>query len=125
MFRVSNTVRRTKTEDGGVLLDIHHGRMFCLNIVGAKILDLLDKGFETREIAAEVSDAYAMDVETVRADVLDFFEVLNKHHILQGRASGALTERFQLKVKLHQKVGDTRELRKARNPALGRSDPDH
>jgi hypothetical protein len=93
MFQVSNTVRRTKTEDGGVLLDIHHGRMFCLNIVGAKILDLLEKGFETREIAAEVSDAYAMDIETVRADVLDFIEVLNKHHILQVRASGASTER--------------------------------
>jgi hypothetical protein len=93
MFQVSNTVRRTKTEDGGVLLDIHHGRMFCLNIVGAKILDLLEKGFETREIAAEVSDAYAMDIKTVQADVLDFIEVLNKHHILQVRASGAFTER--------------------------------
>jgi hypothetical protein len=93
MFQVSNTVRRTKTEDGGVLLDIHHGRMFCLNIVGAKILDLLEKGFETREIAAEVSDAYAMDIATVQADVREFIEVLNKHHILQVRAAGASTER--------------------------------
>jgi hypothetical protein len=85
MFRVSNTVRRTKTEDGGVLLDIHHGRMFCLNVVGSRILDLLEKGFDTAQIAAEVSDAYAMDIETVRADVRDFVEVLNKHHILQVR----------------------------------------
>jgi hypothetical protein len=93
MFQVSNTVRRTKSEDGGVLLDIRHGRMFCLNIVGAKILDLLEQGFEAREIAAAVSDAYATDIATVQVDVLDFIEVLNKHHILQVRASGTSTER--------------------------------
>jgi Coenzyme PQQ synthesis protein D (PqqD) len=85
MYQVSNTVRRTKTEDGGVLLDIHHGRMFCLNVVGSRILDLLEKGFDTTQIAAEVSDAYAIDIETVRADVRDFVEVLNRHHILQVR----------------------------------------
>jgi len=89
MFQVSGTVRRTKTEDGGILLDIHHGRMFCLNVVGAKILDLLEKGFDAPKIAAEVSDAYAMDIETVEADVRDFIAVLKKHHILQVRATAA------------------------------------
>jgi hypothetical protein len=86
MFQISNTVRRTKTEDGGILLDVHHGRMFCLNVVGSKIIDLLEKGFDTAQIAAEVSDAYAMDIETVGVDVRDFIDVLNKHHILQARA---------------------------------------
>jgi hypothetical protein len=85
MFQISDTVRRTKTGDGGVLLDIQHGRIFRLNVVGCKIVDLLEKGFDTAQIAAEVSDAYAMDMETVRADVRDFVEVLHKHHILRVR----------------------------------------
>jgi hypothetical protein len=85
MFQVSSTVRRTKTEDGGVLLDIHHGRMFCLNVVGSQIIDLLEKGFDPAQIAREVSDAYATDIQRVQADVHEFIEVLNKHHILQVR----------------------------------------
>ena len=85
MFQVSSTVRRTKTEDGGVLLDIRHGRMFCLNVVGSQIIDLLERGFDAAQIAREVSDAYATDIEKVGADVREFIEVLNKHHILQVR----------------------------------------
>jgi len=92
MFQVSSTVRRTKTEDGGVLLDIHHGRMFCLNVVGSHIIDLLERGFDAAQIAREVSDAYATDIEKVGADVREFIDVLHKHHILQVRAAGLTTE---------------------------------
>ena len=83
MFQISDTVRRTKTEDGGVLLDIHHGRIYCLNVVGSKILDLLEKGLDTVQIAAELSDAYAMDIETVSNDVLDFIRTLQEHNVLE------------------------------------------
>jgi hypothetical protein len=61
--------------------------MFCLNVVGSMILELLEKGFDETQIAEQVSDAYAMDIETVRADVHEFIEVLNKHRILQMRAA--------------------------------------
>lgn len=91
MFRISDTIRRTKTEDGGILLDIHHGQMFCLNVVGSKIVELLERGFEEAQIAAQVSSAYAMDIETVRADVHDFIEALNKHHILQVRGAAGIS----------------------------------
>ena len=83
MFKIASTVRRTQTQDGGILLDIHHGQMFSLNLVGAKILELLDGGFDEAQIADQVSRAYTMDLETVRADVHEFLEALNKHHILQ------------------------------------------
>ena len=83
MFQISDTVRRTKTEDGGVLLDIHHGRIYCLNVVGSKILDLLEKGLDTVQIAAGLSDAYAMDIETVSNDVLDFIRTLQEHNVLK------------------------------------------
>jgi hypothetical protein len=88
VFRICDTIRRAQTDDGGVVLDVLHGQMFCLNVVGAKILELLEKGFDEAQIAEQVSGAYVMDIETVRADVHEFIEVLNKHHILQVRTAG-------------------------------------
>jgi len=83
MFRISDTIRRTETQDGGILLDVHHGQMFCLNIVGAKILELMQQGHDESGIAEEISRSYGADREMVRADVHDFIENLHKHHILQ------------------------------------------
>jgi len=86
VFKISDTIRRTHTSDGGVILDILHGQMFSLNVVGSKIVELLEKGFDEAQIAEQVSSAYATDIETVRADVRDFIEVLNKNRILRTRA---------------------------------------
>jgi Coenzyme PQQ synthesis protein D (PqqD) len=83
MFRISDTIRRTNTIDGGILLDVHHGQMFCLNLVGAKILELMRRGFDESHIADEISRDYGMNSEVVRADVIEFIETLHKHHILQ------------------------------------------
>ncbi len=83
MFTISNTIRRTQTVDGGILLDIHHGQMFCLNIVGSKILELMQRGYDETRIAEEISRAYGASREVVRTDVLDFIETLHRHHILQ------------------------------------------
>lgn len=83
MFRVSDTIRRTQTVDGGILLDIHHGRMFCLNLVGAKILELLERGYHEPRITDEISRDYGMSREVVRADVSEFIESLEKNHVLQ------------------------------------------
>jgi hypothetical protein len=90
VFRISDTIRRTKTEDGGILLDIHHGQMFSLNIVGAKILELLESGFDEAQISAKVSEYYAADIGRVRADVHEFIEDLNQHHILQVRSESGI-----------------------------------
>ncbi len=83
MFRISDTIRRTETQDGGILLDVHHGQMFCLNVVGSKILELMQKGYDESRIADEISRSYGASSEVVRADVRDFIENLHKHHILQ------------------------------------------
>jgi len=87
MFRISDTIRRTQTVDGGILLDIHHGQMFCLNLVGAKILELMQQGYDESRIADEISRAYQVPRDTVRADVLDFIETLQKHHVLAMRSA--------------------------------------
>ena len=87
MYRISDTIRRTETQDGGILLDIHHGQMFCLNVVGAKILELMQQGYEESRIADEISRDYQMSRDVVRADVLEFIETLHKHHILAIRSA--------------------------------------
>jgi len=94
MLKLTETVRRTHTQDGGVLLDIHHGQIFSLNLVGARILELLDSGFDEAGIADQVSRAYAMDLETVRADVHEFLEVLRRHHLLQVHSDDAIHEGY-------------------------------
>ena len=83
MFRISDTIRRTETVDGGILLDVLHGQMFCLNIVGSKILELMQKGYDESRIADEISRSFGASKEVVSADVRDFIENLHKHHILQ------------------------------------------
>jgi Coenzyme PQQ synthesis protein D (PqqD) len=83
MFQISDTIRRTETVDGGILLDVHHGRMFCLNVVGAKILELMQRGYDESRIADEISRDYRVNKEVVQGDVIKFVETLHKHHILQ------------------------------------------
>ena len=83
MFQISNSIRRTETVDGGILLDVLHGQMFCLNVVGSKILELMQRGYDENRIAEEISRAYGVSREVVRADVTEFIEMLQKHHILQ------------------------------------------
>ena len=87
MFRVSDTIRWTETADGGILLDVHHGQMFCLNVVGAKILELMQQGYDESRIADEISRDYGASKEVVRADVIEFIETLQKRHILQPTRS--------------------------------------
>jgi hypothetical protein len=55
MFRISDTIRRTQTVDGGGLLDIRHGQMSCLNLVGARILKLRQRGYDESRITEEIS----------------------------------------------------------------------
>ena len=94
MFRISDTIRRTETVDGGILLDVLHGQMFCLNIVGAKILELMQRGHDETRIADEISRDYGASRELVRADVRDFIENLHKHHILQPVRSADVVRRI-------------------------------
>ena len=83
MFRISDTIRETPTTDGGILLDIRHGQMFCLNLVGAKILELLRRGHDESHIADEISRDYGVHAEIVRGHVVEFIVTLRKHHILE------------------------------------------
>ena len=83
MFRISDAVRMTGTEDGEILLDLRHGQVFGLNVMASKIIELLQRGCDEAQITDEISRAYQTSVEIVRADVHEFIEVLHKHHVLE------------------------------------------
>ena len=79
-----------QTIDGGIVLDILHGEIFCLNSIGSRILKLLDEGCEEAHIANEIGRAYGVSIETARTDVGEFIEALKEHHILASTASREL-----------------------------------
>jgi len=91
MFHISETIRRTQTTDGSILLDVHRGQIFCLNVVGAKVLELMERGQNEEQIADEISRECGVNRELVRADVVEFVEVLRKHHIVQPIGSAQAT----------------------------------
>lgn len=84
MFKVSSAVRRTQTQDGSILLNIHHGEMFCLNLVGSKILELLQNDYDEPHIVEEISNLCSVSKDVIKGDVHEFIESLRKHHILQS-----------------------------------------
>ena len=91
IVRVSENVRSTHSKDGGIVLDILHGQMFRLNFVGSKILELLKQGFSEPRIAEQLAREFGIDRATVEADVREFVEILEKHHLLTVRDGNSLT----------------------------------
>ena len=88
MLNTSDSIRSTRTQDGRILLDVRHGQMFSLNVVGSKILELIEQGWDEARIAVEISQAYATTIEVARTDVHEFIEALRRHSILQANGSG-------------------------------------
>jgi hypothetical protein len=84
MTMISNEIRRIRTPDGGILLDIEGGRMFCLNVVGFEILELLVAGVGQAQIIEQIGADYGMDPDTVRTDVHNFLKTLDQKNILAG-----------------------------------------
>jgi len=87
MLKTSDSVRSTRTEDGRILLDVCHGQMFSLNVVGSRILELVEQGWDEAPIAEEISRAYSTTIELARTDVRDFIDALRKRSILQANTS--------------------------------------
>lgn len=82
MHRLSDSVRSTHGQDGAIVLDIHHGQMFNLNLVGSRILELLESGFAEEQISAAISGEFCADTEVVRKDVAEFLEELKSRKLV-------------------------------------------
>jgi len=82
VLRVSEDVRTTHGADGAIILDILHGKMFRLNFVGSRILELLKQRSTEAEIATQLASEFGVDGARAKADVSEFVETLEKHHLL-------------------------------------------
>lgn len=84
MARFLDTIRRLSSDDGSVLLDLRGGKMFRVNLVGARVLDLLEQGDSKAEIARKLSDEFQLPLTEVQADVGTFVESLKSRGVLDG-----------------------------------------
>jgi Coenzyme PQQ synthesis protein D (PqqD) len=85
VIRISQNVRNTHNQDGGVVLDIRHGRMYGLNFVGSRILELVKQNYQELQIAEEISRQFGIDLNTATLDVHEFLESLDKHGLIERR----------------------------------------
>jgi len=83
MANTADTIRSTQSQDGRILLDIQQGKMYSVNVVGSRILDLIDLGWDEQHIVDELSRAYSVENTTVETDVREFVATLHKHRILK------------------------------------------
>jgi hypothetical protein len=94
MSKISDAIRHTQTEDGGIVLDILSGRMFCLNPVGSRIFELLVQGCDEALIAEDIARGCGVSTEAVRKDLHEFIEALKEHQILGSPALRKLQKRI-------------------------------
>ena len=64
--------RSVHTADGGVVLDVHHGRMFSLNAAGSLIFQLLEQGVSEDRIVEEVARQFSIPSDRAKSDFDDF-----------------------------------------------------
>ena len=86
-MKLSAPVRSVHNQDGAVVLDILHGKMFRLNVVGSRMLELLKAGRTEKQITEALSTEFGAPRETVAADLRDFLAHLEKHRLVESRPS--------------------------------------
>jgi len=84
-MKLSEHVRSTHSQDGAVVLDILHGQMFRLNVVGSRMLELLKQGMTEAQIADAISRDSGAPREMVATDLREFLNHLERNHLLETR----------------------------------------
>lgn len=82
-YRISPSLRSTHGQDGAVVMDIAQGRMFSLNRVGARMLELMKSGAGEPEIVEAVSQEFEANRETVEKDLGDFIATLRRQNLIE------------------------------------------
>jgi Coenzyme PQQ synthesis protein D (PqqD) len=88
MLKLSEHVRSTHNQDGGVVLDIRNGQMLCFNVVGSRMFELLKQRYSETRIAREISREFGVPPEIVETDLREFLTHLEKHDLLEPDTSG-------------------------------------
>jgi len=89
MYRVSETVRSTHSQDGAIVLEVQRGQMFSLNFVGSRILELLKTGYSELEIVDKIGREFGVRRDLAENDVREFLQTLKERQLVEEReASG-------------------------------------
>jgi hypothetical protein len=83
MYKLSGALRSTHGQDGAIVLDIRHGRMFRVNRVGSRILELLKAGSAEAAIVDQLSVEFDVRRDVAAGDVREFLEELKEHRLLE------------------------------------------
>jgi hypothetical protein len=87
MHKVSGAVRSTHGQDGAIVLDVQQGQMFNLNLVGSRILELVERGSTESAIVTVISHEFNAAPELVASDVREFLETLKGYKLVEERRS--------------------------------------
>ena len=71
-MKISEHIRSNRNEDGSVVLDVLRGKMYGLNPVASRILELLGQGLDETQVKAELSRQFSVDLDTIDKDVDEF-----------------------------------------------------
>jgi hypothetical protein len=89
LLKIAEGVRSTHDRDGAVVLDIHHGQMFTLNLVGSTILEMLERGCPETQMVEEITRKFRIRPDIVERDVREFLECLEKHRLVEVRVQNS------------------------------------
>ncbi|MHB8217780.1 MAG: HPr-rel-A system PqqD family peptide chaperone [Candidatus Sulfotelmatobacter sp.] len=89
MYRLSDTVRSTHSQDGAVVFDIRQGQMFNVNFVGSRILELLKTGSSESAIVDQISREFGVTRDLAENDARQFLENLKKCHLVEEHEPGS------------------------------------
>jgi hypothetical protein len=83
-YQLRETVRSTHTSDGAIVLEIGRGKLFQLNSVGSRILQLFQSKPEwaVADLGEEVSREFCIPQDRAVADIGEFVELLAQHQLI-------------------------------------------
>jgi hypothetical protein len=87
MTHLADSIRRVSSADGAIVLDLRRGTMFRVNPLGVRILDLLDSGQSTAQIAVHLNAEFGIALDRVEADIAEFFSSLKAYGVLEPHSS--------------------------------------
>lgn len=86
-YTLSQTARSTHGQDGAVVLEIHRGRMYSVNRLGSRVLELLKSARTESEIADVVTREFEVSRERVEKDLRGFVTILTQHKLIEACSS--------------------------------------
>jgi len=90
-FSISSEVHATPgDDDGSVLINLHSGKVFSLNGVGARIWTMLEQGTTFEAIVDSLARHYDGSEQEIREDLNLFLRVLEKKGLVRENSNSGI-----------------------------------